>query len=107
LDYGVLPPIRHLLLNHNNKLILKESCWAISNITAGSKEQIQSVIDADLIPSVIQLVDTNDFEVKREAVWVLRNAIKGGTPKQFEYLINHGVVKALCNTLLVKDIETI
>ena len=44
------------LLSHDDDNIIKEAVWTISNITAGSVEQIQLVIDAGLIPPIIRLM---------------------------------------------------
>lgn len=41
INHGVLPYLLSLLTQNHKKSIKKESCWTISNITAGSKEQIQ------------------------------------------------------------------
>ena len=43
---GALTCLLHLLKTAQKKSIKKEACWTISNITAGTKEQIQAVIDA-------------------------------------------------------------
>ena len=55
---GGEPALRHLLnlLNSHKKTIRKETCWVISNITAGTTNQIQEVIDAGLIPPLVQLL---------------------------------------------------
>lgn len=41
------------LLTHHKEKINKEAVWFLSNITAGSREQVQLVIDNNLIPLVI------------------------------------------------------
>jgi hypothetical protein len=49
IDNQVLPRILHLLTeDQTNKIILKEACWTISNITAGTKEQVQVEMALDL-----------------------------------------------------------
>ena len=42
----------------------KEACWAISNITAGNKDQIQSTIDANVIPPLVKLLKSAEFDIK-------------------------------------------
>jgi hypothetical protein len=42
---GALPALLSLLSSPKEG-IRKEACWTISNVTAGSPQQIQSVIDA-------------------------------------------------------------
>lgn len=41
------------LLTHHKEKINKEAVWFLSNITAGSRDQVQLVIDSGLIPLVI------------------------------------------------------
>ena len=58
----------HALLGSPKKGIRKEACWTISNITAGTPEQISHVFHAELVPQLIQ-------QVERERggnVWPLR-----------------------------------
>lgn len=55
IDAGLLPYIPALL--HNGKSsIVKETCWMVSNLTAGSVCQIQAVIDHNLIPAVLEIM---------------------------------------------------
>jgi len=54
------------LLQHASEAIKKESCWTISNITAGSKEQIQAVIDANIIPPLVEVLTKADFKTRKE-----------------------------------------
>lgn len=44
------------LLRHHRVNIVKEAAWAISNITAGNMDQIQHVINADLVPPLINVL---------------------------------------------------
>ena len=51
--------------------IRKEACWTISNITAGTKEQIQTVVDSAIIPPLIDLLTNAEFDIKKEAAWYI------------------------------------
>ncbi len=42
INCGSLSCLLHLLKTSQKKSIKKEACWTISNITAGTKEQIQA-----------------------------------------------------------------
>lgn len=42
INCGALGCLLHLLKTSQKKSIKKEACWTISNITAGTKEQIQA-----------------------------------------------------------------
>jgi importin subunit alpha-1 len=48
IDNQALPRILDLLTAEQaKKIIMKEACWTISNITAGTKEQVQVEITLD------------------------------------------------------------
>jgi len=78
------------LLSSSKEAIRKEACWTISNITAGNCNQIQSVIDANLIPPLIHLLQHGEFKTKKEACWAISNATSGGLakPEQIRYLVS-------------------
>ncbi len=58
--------------------VRKEACWTISNITAGNKQQIQAVIDANIFPAVIEILAKAEFKTRKEAAWAITNATSGG-----------------------------
>lgn len=94
------------LMGHRKKAIRKEACWTISNITAGRSDQIQTIIDSNCIPPMIELLK-DEFEVKKEAAWAISNATSGGTAAQMEYIVEKGALSALCNLLEISDTKVI
>ena len=44
---------------------------AISNITAGNKDQIQSTIDANVIPPLVKLLKSAEFDIKKGGAWAI------------------------------------
>lgn len=54
--------------------IWKEACWTISNIPAGSSQQIQSIIDANIIPPLTNILQNADFKTKKTC-WAILNGI--------------------------------
>jgi len=100
LECGAVPCLRHLI-SHNNREIQKEACWTLSNISAGTIEQIQNVLDSGSIPSLVKLSAASDTdpEVKNEACWVVLNATSCGSDYQIEYMVKHGCVAVLCGLL--------
>lgn len=44
------------VLHRNDEKFLSNACWALNFLCDGSKEFIQSVIDADLVPRLVQLL---------------------------------------------------
>jgi len=102
LNCGALPKLL-ALLNSPKKGIRKEACWTISNITAGTVEQIQAVIEANIIPPLVHLLGTAEFDIKKEAAWSISNATSGGKPEQIKYLVQQGCIKPLCDLLTCND----
>ncbi|KAL0684038.1 hypothetical protein Bca4012_050886 [Brassica carinata] len=103
LDHQVLPRLLHLLTNPYKKSIKKEACWTISNITAGCSQQIQGVIEAGIIQSLVGVLHNAEFEVKKEAAWGISNATSGGTHDQIKFLVSQGCIKPLCDLLTCPD----
>ena len=93
------------LLSSQKDGIRKEACWTISNITAGNSTQIQAVIDANIIPPLINHLSNGDFKTRKEACWAISNATSGGLqkPDQIRYLVSQGCIKPLCDLLACPD----
>ncbi|GKV18461.1 hypothetical protein SLEP1_g28838 [Rubroshorea leprosula] len=103
INHGALPCLLNLLMNTYKKSIKKEACWTISNITAGNKEQIQAVVDANIIGPLVHLLQSAEFDIKKEAAWAISNATSGGTHEQIKYLVSQGCIKPLCDLLICPD----
>ena len=128
INCAALPSLLRLLTEQHKKSIKKEACWTISNITvrgcvaaccvrgccslpcsrltpsqAGNKDQIQSIIDANIIPPLIHLLSAAEFDIKKEAAWALSNATSGGTHPQIRFLVQHGCIKPMCDLLACAD----
>ncbi|XP_019085985.1 PREDICTED: importin subunit alpha-1-like [Camelina sativa] len=103
IHHGVLPPLANLLTKDYGttwKKIKKDACWAISNITAGTEEQIQAVLDENLIPTLVKLAQSAEFDIKEKAVRAISNAALGGSHDQIRFLVEQGCIKPLCDLLL-------
>ena len=55
IDSGALTAFQ-VLLRHPKANIQKEALWALSNITAGNPTQIQAIIDAGVMPLIIEIL---------------------------------------------------
>ncbi|KAG1785063.1 armadillo-type protein [Suillus plorans] len=95
------------LLSSPKEGIRKEVCWMISNITTGSPPQIQAVIDANIIPPLINILSNADFKTQKEACWAISNATSGGLhkPAQIRYLILQVALDGLDNILKVGETD--
>ncbi|KAG0481007.1 hypothetical protein HPP92_011575 [Vanilla planifolia] len=103
ISHGALPYLLNLLTQSYKKSIKKEACWTISNITAGNKEQIQAVIEANIIGPLVDLLQSAEFDIKKEAAWAISNATSGGTHEQIKFLVSQGCIKPLCDLLVCPD----
>jgi hypothetical protein len=68
------------LITHNKKAVRKEVCWSVSNITAGTTQQIQLSIETGIIEKLILILTGDDLEVRKEAVWALSNTTQNASP---------------------------
>jgi hypothetical protein len=55
IDYG-LCEIMNELCGHSSKLVRKEVCWTLSNITAGTSEQIKKIYDIGLFQKLVHIL---------------------------------------------------
>ena len=71
LSLGVLRHLPYFLESENWKMV-KEACWLLSNITAGTPDQIQAVIDAGFVSRVVaSCVVGKANMVRKEAFWTI------------------------------------
>lgn len=91
----------------------KEVIWFLSNITAGTEQQIQAVIDAQLIPHVLHHLQyvknrekesgslslisfsQSEIQIQEEAAWCISNLTSSGSSEQIEYVVHQHVLPSL------------
>ena len=73
----------------------------------GNRQQIQAVIDANLFPVLIEILQKSEFKTRKEAAWAITNATSGGTPDQIRYLVEQGCIPPLCELLTVMDAKIV
>lgn len=62
---------------------------------------LKMVIDAELVPLIIQQLALGDFRTKKEAAWAVSNFTVGGTPEQVSTVEGNNCVDlAGCNLTL-------
>jgi len=71
----------------------------LSNVTAGNQQQVQAVIDAGLVPLVVQHLSRGEFQTQKEAAWAVTNLTISGHKQQVTYLVQCGVIPPFCHLL--------
>ena len=69
----------HGTLRRNQKTIRKESCWLLSNITAGNAHAVGMVLGRkDLVKDLLNIVSTDLPDIRIEALYALANGTANG-----------------------------
>jgi len=77
LNAGLLKYLSIFLSKGSLDTIIKEVCWIISNITAGTQEQIKEVIKSDILPIINNKIKCGNYTnaVLKECVYIYHNII--------------------------------
>lgn len=98
------------LLSHAKKNIRKETCWLLSNIAAGTFDQLNQLVNTpQLLPRVLeQLSSSSEWDVRKEACWVVSNLASVGQSSHIhEKLVEYGVISPLCELLSTADVKVL
>ena len=93
LNYNIIPTLSSLL-DHSNENIRQNTCWTISNITAGTTEQIQLIMneETNIIIKLHNILINNEsiikIKTKIDIFYIFGNIFSEGTIEQLLYLIN-------------------
>ncbi|CRK93042.1 CLUMA_CG006479, isoform A [Clunio marinus] len=72
----LLPALANLL-DHNDKMILSDVCWALSYVTDDTTEKIQAVVDSGCIPRLVWLLGCDDPAIVTPALRSVGNIVTG------------------------------
>ncbi|EOA14617.1 hypothetical protein CARUB_v10027875mg [Capsella rubella] len=92
------PPFRQQVLHRNDESFLLSACCTLHNLSDGSKETIQSFIDAGLVPRIVQLLGN----VSPTVIGLALTTILGltiGDNQQTQVVIESDVLPLLANLL--------
>ena len=93
------------IISNPKKNIRKETCWMLSNIAAGNIDQVHVLVNTpDLISKImVQLSSGAEWDVRKEAAWVVSNIATGGNRNHVQKIVEHGVMRHLCDLLVVGE----
>mmetsp|Transcript_2570 Transcript_2570/g.3748 ORF Transcript_2570/g.3748 Transcript_2570/m.3748 type:complete len:565 (-) Transcript_2570:210-1904(-) len=103
IDAGIFS-VANDLLHHGRRKIRKETCWLLSNIAAGSHEQIASLLnESSIVKKVVDMAQTAEWEVRKEAIWFVSNIFTGGNDNQIQHMAEYRGIPAMCSVLDMED----
>jgi len=103
LSMNILPPFLQVL-GRKNRIIRKEVLWALSNVAAGTPEHVQALIDNGIINHAYSVISKGEFEVQKEAGWLVSNAAVCATAEQVQVMAEkHHLLDSLANVLKLPD----
>lgn len=73
---GVLDQLANILYQTSSNLI-KESLWALSNISAGPCSHVERFVHCDAFDRVQSLTKSPNIDIRKEALFVMCNAVTG------------------------------
>uniref|UniRef100_A0A8D2NTB7 Importin subunit alpha n=1 Tax=Zosterops lateralis melanops TaxID=1220523 RepID=A0A8D2NTB7_ZOSLA len=119
-------PVLIFLLQHEDKAVISDSCWAVSYLTDGCNDRIQVVVETGILPRLVELMDRLSSSplisqtqeaidagaltvlprllrhtkpvIQKEAAWALSN-IAAGPSQQIQQIITSGLLPPLVELL--------
>jgi hypothetical protein len=91
IDQGYLKDLC-IMLCVDDDMCKREICWILSNIAAGTENQIGSLLnEPNLFDNLVNLLYKSKKEIQREALWVICNMTKNCNKNQLNYLIQNNI----------------
>ncbi|NXV82579.1 IMA1 protein, partial [Atlantisia rogersi] len=87
-------PVLICLMQHEDRDIISDSCWAVSYLTDGSNDRIQIVVDTGILPRLVEIMASLELIVMTPALRAIGNVVTG-TDEQTQAAIDAGVLAVL------------
>ncbi|XP_019087844.1 PREDICTED: importin subunit alpha-8-like [Camelina sativa] len=97
-------PALKLLLHSNDEEVVKNACLALSHISTGSEDGIQSLIEADFVSKLVQLLKHHPSPAVLVHALRTIGTITAGNNQQTQSVVNCGALPVLYN-LLTRNYE--
>jgi len=109
----ILSALAACLKQEKHRGLAKESIWVIGNILAGPTNHVKAVLDGGFIPVLAKILNSGQFDLQREAVYALLNAMRESQkvkafPKLIPALVKEGkIVNPVLRLLKIDDPDCI
>eukprot|EP00038_Savillea_parva_P008652 m.178312 g.178312 ORF g.178312 m.178312 type:complete len:548 (-) comp14523_c0_seq1:40-1683(-) len=84
--------------------IVFEAVWAITNIASGASEHTRAVVEAGVLPTLVELLDHDREDIADQAIWALGN-IAGDSTEFRDMVLEYGALGSLVSALTDDDGE--
>ncbi|KAL3101137.1 hypothetical protein niasHS_001597 [Heterodera schachtii] len=99
LDFGVLDDFK-MLVDSDIHQVSRECLWILSNVAAGTAEHVTRLFSVDgLSDSVFRLCRDPSPRKRKEAYWVLVNAMMGAPVPLYDHLLSGGLANIVAQLL--------
>eukprot|EP01101_Sappina_pedata_P000587 TRINITY_DN10789_c0_g1_i1.p1 TRINITY_DN10789_c0_g1~~TRINITY_DN10789_c0_g1_i1.p1 ORF type:complete len:370 (-),score=61.82 TRINITY_DN10789_c0_g1_i1:134-1243(-) len=101
-DCGVVGCLREGLISRDKRLALS-ACKTVANLTSGTIDQIQCILDADLVSELVKIEKDGVGPIKIQAFLAIAYAIFSSIPKQTERFVGTDLIDMMFRYLDATD----
>ncbi|XP_072178911.1 uncharacterized protein [Diadema setosum] len=93
-ELGIVPKLVSLLKNEDTSKVPWEACWMLVNITFYESDQCETLMNLDILPSLVKLASSSDQKAQEGAFDLLRN-LAGSCAEMRDKVLDSGVSDVL------------